>query len=314
MIGSRTHRRVRATPWAEPVRDYDAWRSIVRATPIADARSITHRDRVTLIVGRAAWADGPELEHAASIAGPSKPPCELDRGDEVVGPTSAEPIVGPRSVVVAVGRALAGIVVVRWLVLRSPAGALTADEAYTGIESFEILGGHFPVVLGGTVYTLPFEAYLYVPIAALLGANVVILKLLSTVSWALHPWSSSSSRRGSRAVGPASSPRRSVGSRRERCCSSRSRLLGYASGLLVTVGVLVPAGMSSSTPRAEPVVMVGFGVLAGFGFWLHPMFLATLIPMVLVVLWSPSPAHRCLGRGDRRRHRRMCCRCCCGTR
>ena len=86
-------------------------------------------------------------------------------------------------VVVLVVAATVGVVV-RFLVLRSPAGRLGADEAYTGIESFEILAGHFPLTLGGTVYTLPFEAYLYAPIAALLGANVVILKLVSTVSWA----------------------------------------------------------------------------------------------------------------------------------
>ena len=32
--------------------------------------------------------------------------------------------------------------------------------------------------------------------------------------------------------------------------------------------------------------MVLFGVIAGFGFWLHPMFLATLVPMVAFVLWT----------------------------
>ena len=53
-------------------------------------------------------------------------------------------------------------------------GIITADEAYTGIQSFEILSGRFPVVLGGTTYTLPLESYMYAPLAGVLGANGVL--------------------------------------------------------------------------------------------------------------------------------------------
>ena len=100
------------------------------------------------------------------------------RGDEV---TAFDSIRRPAAVVASPLAVLAVVaivgLIVRWLVLRSPAGVLTADEAYTGIQSFEILGGQFPIVLGGTAYTLPFEAYLYAPIAAVVGANIVTLKL-----------------------------------------------------------------------------------------------------------------------------------------
>jgi hypothetical protein len=49
------------------------------------------------------------------------------------------------------------------LLFDSSAAVINADEAYTRIETFEILRGQFPIALGGTVYTLPFEAYLYTP-------------------------------------------------------------------------------------------------------------------------------------------------------
>ncbi len=78
---------------------------------------------------------------------------------------------------------LAGVVI-RWLLFDSPAAVINADEAYSRIETFEILRGQFPMVLGGTVYTLPVEAYLYTPFTYLFnGAEVVPLKLLSTLSW-----------------------------------------------------------------------------------------------------------------------------------
>ncbi len=75
-------------------------------------------------------------------------------------------------------------VVIRWVLFDSPAAVINADEAYSRIETYEILRGQFPMVLGGTVYTLPVEAYLYTPFTYLFsGANVVPLKLLSTLSW-----------------------------------------------------------------------------------------------------------------------------------
>ena len=175
----------------------------------------------------------------------------------------------------------------RWLVLRSPAGVLTADEAYTGIQSFEILGGQFPIVLGGTAYTLPFEAYLYAPVAAIVGTNVVLLKLLSTASWALA--SAVLFLVGSRLAG------RRVGLIAASLCwltpgalllISVTAYSAYASGMLVTIAAWYVASLVVDADVPNRWLMVGFGVLAGFGFWLHPMFLATLVPMVLVVLWT----------------------------
>ncbi len=196
---------------------------------------------------------------------------------------------------------------VRWLVLRSSAGVLTADEAYTGIQSFEIVGGQFPIVLGGTAYTLPLEAYLYAPVAALVGTDVVVLKLLSTVSWAL---ASVALYVVARAAVESPHGARSPAAL---CWLTPGALLlisvtaysAYASGMLVTVGAFVLAAMVVDADEPDRWLVVGFGVLAGFGFWLHPMFLATLVPMVLVVLWMHRRRLDVWFAVDRRRHRRM---------
>ena len=59
----------------------------------------------------------------------------------------------------------------------------------------------------------------------------------------------------------------------------------YASGMLVSIAAFVVATLlvDAAPPRRDIAVL--FGVLAGFGFWLHPMFVASLLPMVVVVLW-----------------------------
>lgn len=175
---------------------------------------------------------------------------------------------------------------VRLVMLRSTPGLLTADEAYTGIQSFAILDGHLPVVLGGTVYTLPLESYLYAPIAAVIGTNVIVLKLISTLSWALASivlylvgstvWS--------RRVGVIAGLF---------CWFTPGALLilsvtayaAYASGLLVTVVAFLLAARLVDSSHPHIARAGAFGVAAGFGFWLHPMFLASLVPMVAFVFW-----------------------------
>ncbi len=192
----------------------------------------------------------------------------------------------PTAAVVLVGFVGMAGLLLRWLVLRSPAGTLTADEAYTGVQGFEIAGGHFPIVLGGTAYTLPFEAYLYAPLAALLGTNVALLKLLTTLSWAL----------ASVAIYFAATRlanRRTALIAGSLCWLAPGALLlvsvtsysAYASGMLVAICAFYVAAVLIDSDEPNRWMLFGFGVLAGFGFWLHPMFVATLVPMALVVLW-----------------------------
>jgi GT2 family glycosyltransferase len=258
-----------------PVRSGEtAWRDLF-ADAVRDARH-RPRDRVTMFTD----VPLPDADRAAAASA----------GLEVrlLPPEPAERRTVNWTLVLVAAFLLAPAgVLARWLILRSPAGALTADEAYTGVESFEIVGGRIPVVLGGTSYTLPFEGYLYAPFAALLGANVVVLKLLSTVSWAL----------ASAAiffVGRQLSNRRTGLVAAAMCWITPGGLLsisvtaysGYASGLLVTVVAFFVAAVIVDSTDPRRWVLTMFGAFAGFGFWLHPMFLASLVPMVLVVLWT----------------------------
>ena len=250
------------------------------------------RDRVTLLTdgeptperAETARRSGLEIVVAPSTADPGAQG-RIDDADDVRRIRSLRRFLHP-TIVVAVVAALVVGLLVRWLVLRSPAGILTADEAYTGIQSFEILGGQFPVVLGGTTYTLPLESYLYAPIAAVVGAHVVLLKLLATLSWAL-----ASVALGFAAIRLAN---RRTGLVAALLCwftpgalllVSVSAYAAYASGMLISIVAFIVATalIDARQPRREMAVL--FGALAGFGFWLHPMFTASLLPMVAVVLW-----------------------------
>ena len=257
----------------------------------ADA-ALRPRDRITLLTDRdptperadAARRCGLEIVVVATTTDPVVQR-RVDHADDVQRIRTPRRLARP-AVIVAVVAALVVGLVVRWLVLRSPAGILTADEAYTGIQSFEILSGRFPVVLGGTTYTLPLESYLYAPIAAVLGADVVLLKLLATLSWAL----------ASVALAAAAmrlANRRTALVAALLCWFTPGALLlvsvaayaAYASGMLVSIVAFIVATtlIDAERPRREMAVL--FGALAGFGFWLHPMFTASLLPMVGVVLW-----------------------------
>ncbi len=249
------------------------------------------RDRVTLMTDRdpteerIAAARRAGLEVVVTAPDDEEAGVRIAKADDVRRVRSVRRFFRP-AIVVPVLIALVIGLVVRWLILRSPAGILTADEAYTGVESYEILGGQFPIVLGGTNYTLPFEAYLYAPIAALVGANVVALKLMATLSWALASVVLA-------VAGTRISHRRTGLIAALLCWVTPGALLlvsvtaysAYASGMLVSIAAFTVATtlIDATTPRRDVAVL--FGVLAGFGFWLHPMLVASLLPMVAVVLW-----------------------------
>jgi GT2 family glycosyltransferase len=180
-----------------------------------------------------------------------------------------------------------GGIVIRWLLLDSPAAIINADEAYTRIDAYEILRGQFPMVLGGTVYTLPLESYLYTPFTYMFGANVVPLKVLSTLSWV------------GTSVVLFFIGRRLIGTRAGviaaiMCWITPGALLilsitaypAYASGMLVISLAFLAASTVVDANEPNRGSMLLFGVFAGFGFWLHPMFLTVLIPMTVVVLWT----------------------------
>ena len=187
------------------------------------------------------------------------------------------------------GRLPAGVAI-RWVLFDSPAAVINADEAYSRIETYEILRGQFPMVLGGTVYTLPVEAYLYTPFTYLFsGANVVPLKLLSTLSW----------------LGTAITlffiGRRLISERAgliaaALCWITPGALMvlsitaypAYASGMfVVTLAFFVAITIvDAAPPGPSRRRLLLFGALGGFAFWLHPMLLTVMVPMGAFVLWG----------------------------
>lgn len=218
---------------------------------------------------------------------------ELD-DHEIGSSDGAADVVGPPSssarTWIVVATVFAAGVVVRWLLFDTPAAVINADEAYSRIETYEILGGQFPIVLGGTVYTLPVEAYLYTPFTYLFnGANVVPLKLLSTLSWL------------GTAIVLYFIGRRLVSERAgliaaALCWITPGALMvlsitaypAYASGMFVISFAFLVATviLDAPAPGASRRLLVSFGVLAGFAFWLHPMFFTVMVPMGVVVLWA----------------------------
>lgn len=212
-----------------------------------------------------------------------------------------------RAAMVAVGVVAVVGVMARILVLRSPIGNLNADEAYVGVEAFEVLAGRFPVVLGGTNYTAVLEAYLYAPVVVVFGASIWTLKMIPILMWlvaslvtARIAWerlggdrSDTSDIAGTTGARP---------NQQMACWAGVSALVmmwiapgslmeistrtyaSYVSGMLVLALIFLLSArlIDRVDPHPLPAGVVGF--LAGLGFWMHPMFLSVLVPIVAVVL------------------------------
>jgi GT2 family glycosyltransferase/4-amino-4-deoxy-L-arabinose transferase-like glycosyltransferase len=269
---------------------FDGSRRAAAAAPRERVTFLTDRTPPTSALQRAR-ADGLEVVIAAERGAEAR---ELERrrramADDVteLGGRPGRQIPRSRWTWIIAGVVLLAGVVLRWLLLHSTAAVINADEAYTRIEAFEILHGRFPVVLGGTVYTFPVEAYLYTPFASMFGANVVPLKLLSTLSWLL-------------AMPVVYMLARRLAGRRAGLFAaamfwftpgallllSITAYPAYASGMLATSVALLLASMVVDAEHPRRRTMALFGAAAGFAFWLHPMFLSTMVPTVAFVLWT----------------------------
>lgn len=176
-----------------------------------------------------------------------------------------------------------GLVMRAW-VLQTPLGVLNADEAYVGLEAYEVLHGRMPVVISGLNYTAIFEAYLFAPFVAVFGYHVVPLKLLFTAIWA------------GAALVTAALTRRVL-----------DRRAGWVAGALVW---LAPGALLVVSTRAYPAYALGVlvsalaiwacavvvdadppspwrsavtGFVLGLAVYLHPMYLAVAAPLAVVV-------------------------------
>lgn len=177
-------------------------------------------------------------------------------------------------------------IVARWWVLGTRLGQLSADEAYTGLQAFRILDGDWPIVIEGQAYTAVFDSYILAPIVALFGASVVAVKWITSLWWfaASVVVGSVTSRVAGRTAGVLAMILCWIAPGALLVLSTRG-YEGYGLGLLVTVVVSVFARRSAEEdgPRSLTSVLLGLG--GGLVFYIHPMFLATTLPMMLVPAW-----------------------------
>ena len=174
----------------------------------------------------------------------------------------------------------------RFHLLRTPAGALNADEAYTGLQAMSILHGDLPVLMRGAGYTAIFDSYFFAPFVWIFGAHVVPLKLLSSLWWAgaaiLMYWLAK--RFVGRGWGLLAASMVWVAPGALMLLSTRA-YEAYGLGLLVSVLTASAAiwVVADNDLRRRCVMLTGAG--AGMAFYLHPMFIAVALPIMAVPCW-----------------------------
>ena len=183
----------------------------------------------------------------------------------------------------------AGGLALRLWVLGASQGAVSADEAYTGLQAFRILDGDLPLVIEGQAYTAVFDSYLLAPILGVVGASVWVLKALPIVWWALasilifRVASRVCDRPTAMVVGSLFwlAPGALM------ILSTRS-YEGYGAGLVfVLVSVLAAQTLlASKSPEVRTSLVLG--AASGLAFYAHPMYLAVIAPILVM----PSIVHR----------------------
>jgi len=193
-------------------------------------------------------------------------------------------------------------VALRVWIIGSLLGEMNADEAYSGLQSIGVLSdGRFPIVIDGNVYSAVIEAYLFSPVLALAGGSVAILKWLFVAMWAAA------------AVATFGAARRLLDRRSAALATalvwlapgallvlSTKAYVGYAIGLAVVAltvwATAIAADQASASWRQSAIV----GFLAGLAFYIHPMFVTVVVPIVAVAVvvhfrdwrrwWLPAAA------------------------
>lgn len=178
---------------------------------------------------------------------------------------------------------LIGIGLRLW-VLTSPLGTMSADEAYTGLQASAILDGRLPVVIDGMTYTAVAESYLFAPLVAVVGVQVVTLKWLSAPGWLLAAATLAwvTSRLGTRRGGMMAAAMVWLAPGAMLVLSTRA-YVGYSTGLLAATATLaatyaVVARAGHGPPDIRLSALTGF--IGGLACYLHPMFATVAVPML----------------------------------
>jgi hypothetical protein len=197
-----------------------------------------------------------------------------------------------------------GLLIRVWL-MRTSLSALNADEAITGLQAFEVLSGHFRIVVAGNEYGSTTEAYLLAPFLAFwTGAwplHILQVVLSAVASYALYRLALPIFGRVSAAalalIGWTTSGAMVLIFLRA--------YMHYTTGFIAQVAALALAchAMRTQQKLARTAVFAGFA--AGFAAWSHPVFgtvalLALVAPTLyrwraLLRWWLPLAAGGVLG-------------------
>jgi hypothetical protein len=174
----------------------------------------------------------------------------------------------------------------RVLVLRSPWGELNSDEAYTGLAAMGVLDGRWPVVIDGAAYTAVLDAYAFAPVTLVAGGSILALKLLPIVMWAAAAIVAFGAGRhlGGERMGAVAGALVWLAPGALLVVSTLS-YVSYASGMAATIAVLWQSARVIDAERASVRASLVLGALAGLAAYLHPMYLAAIIPALLPTMW-----------------------------
>ena len=188
---------------------------------------------------------------------------------------------------------IVGYVIRAWI-LRTPSGELNADEAFTGLQALEIAKGDFPIVYRGIGYTGVIDSYVFAPFAHFFGAPVVALKLLTSLWWIATSVVMFLTVRSIQRSDGAEHP--------ERWAFTAAAFMWLTPGAMMIVttraweayGLLLLATFAAAVLLRRMMIdalhsrrlVLAAGATMGAAFYLHPMTLASVIPMALVPCWT----------------------------
>lgn len=258
---------------------------LVRARHDARARP---RDRISFVTDDV----GGDGDDVLDLEGARRDGVEVLVGpvDRILAgrPDLSPPTFTPRRIAITVAIVAVAVLgaVLRALVLRSPIAELNSDEAYTGLQARSIVDGDLAIVVAGNAYTAVLESYLLAPVLVLTGTEVLPLKMVPIVFWAvasLVTYGAGSYLAGRRVgIIAAALVWLAPGAL---LVVSTTAYVGYASGMAVVVATLWASAVVIDAERADPRRTALLGALAGLGMYIHPMYLAVLVPLVAPTVW-----------------------------
>ena len=173
-----------------------------------------------------------------------------------------------------------GLLIRVWLT-RTSLSALNADEGITGLQAFDVLRGHFRLVVAGNDYGSTTETYLFAPFLAF-WTGVWPLRILPVVLSAVAGYALYRLARPILGRVPAATLAL-IGwtTSGAMALMSLHAYMGYTTGLVAQLAALALAchAMTGQEKLGRTAVFAGFA--AGFAVWSHPIF-GTLALLALI--------------------------------